>query len=172
MSVAEFEKLITPKPGRTLIVGSRVYGDKEDRRKRYADVVGLDMQVGPGVDIVDDLEDPIFLLDEPFAHVECMSVLEHCRRPWLMAANLEKMLEPGGTIFITVPFIWRVHGYPDDYWRFTESGVRSLFTVIEWTDVAYSGRGLTSANNIPSCRGPDDWPHFARTEVCMFGHRC
>lgn len=165
MSVEQFERLVRPKFGRTLIVGSRIYNAKEDRRKRYSDVVGVDLSDGDGVDIVADLETQTV---GTFAHIECMSVLEHCRRPWLMAANLERMLEPAGTIFITVPFIWRVHGYPDDYWRFTVSGIKALFTVIEWAQEAYSHRILCGADDVPAVKS-DDWPHFARTEVCMFG---
>jgi len=170
MSVEAFEKLISPKPGRTLIVGSRVYGNKEDRRKRYPDAIGVDMQAGDGVDVVADLEDDINYQGQ-FAHIECMSVLEHCRRPWRMACNLEEMMGDGSTLFVTVPFIWRVHGYPDDYWRFTISGVKALFTEIEWQHEAYSGRGLTDEKGIPSVRSADDWPCFARTEVCLFGHK-
>lgn len=158
---------VTPKVGRTLIVGSRVYGAKEDRRKRYTDVVGVDMSAGDGVDVVADLEQEGVGL---FAHIECMSVLEHCRRPWLMARNLELMLEPKGTLYITAPFVWRVHGYPDDYWRFTLSGVRSLFTLIDWRAGAYAHRGLCHADEIP-CVKSDDIPHFARSEVCLFGVR-
>jgi hypothetical protein len=169
MSVEAFERLITPKPGRTLIVGSRVYGAKEDRRKRYAHVLGVDMQAGVGVDVVADLE--IAALDGAWHHIECMSVLEHCKRPWLMAANLEKMLEAAGTIFIAAPFVWKVHGYPDDYWRFTISGVKSLFTAIEWTQEAYSHRHLCRGEDIPAARAGEDWPHMAVTEVCLFGHR-
>lgn len=164
-----FERQISPRAGRTLIAGSRVYGAKEDRRARYADVVGVDMTAGPGVDIVADLE--LDRLPETFAHIECMSVLEHCRRPWLMAANLQRMLEPGGTLFITVPFIWRVHGYPDDYWRFTVSGVKSLFCDIEWTHEAYSHRELCRAEDVPAVKAGEDWPFFARTEVFVFGRR-
>ncbi len=161
-----FESLFTPKVGRTLIAGSHVYGQKEDRRQRYADVVGVDMQKGPGVDVVADLESAP--LGE-FAHIECMSMLEHCQRPWLVCANLERMLEPGGTIFITAPFAWRVHGYPDDYFRFTVSGVKSLFTQIAWQHEAYAHRHLTTADQIPWARSADDWPCIARTEVCLFG---
>jgi hypothetical protein len=172
MSVEAFEKLFTPKPGRTLIVGSRVYGDKEDRRKRYADAVGVDIQDGAGVDIVADLEHVCVDGIAGFAHVECMSVLEHSLRPWHLAKTIEDdLMERGGTLFVTVPFIWRVHGYPDDYWRFTISGVKALFSRIEWKHEAYSGRGLTDEKGITSARSADDWPCFARTEVCMFGHK-
>jgi SAM-dependent methyltransferase len=167
--------LFTPKPGRTLIVGSRVYNGKEDRRKRYPDAIGVDMQAGDGVDEVFDLATDnhdtglIGYWWECFTHVECMSVLEHCRQPWLMAKNIENVLEPGGTIFVTVPFVWRVHGYPDDYWRFTISGVKALFSQIEWEHEAYSHRDLSP--DIPAIRSADDWPYFARTEVCMFGRK-
>lgn len=162
-----FERLFVPKQGRTLIVGSRVYGNKEDRRKRYADAIGVDMQEGEGVDVVADLETAPVLA--PFAHIECLSVLEHVRRPWLMAANLERMLEPGGTIFIAAPFVWRVHAYPDDYWRFTTSGIKSLFTKIEWQHEAYGHRDLCADRDVPCVKAGNDWPYFARTEVFLFG---
>lgn len=167
MSVEAFEARCTPKSGRTLITGSRVYNGKEDRRKRYPDALGVDMERGEGVDEVRNLENLWFT--EPFAHIECMSVLEHCRRPWMMADRLERILEPLGTILVTVPFIWRVHGYPDDYWRMTINGVKSLFTQIDWQHESYSHRGLSDEKDIPSVRSPDDWPCFARTETCLFG---
>jgi SAM-dependent methyltransferase len=167
--LADFEKQITPKQGRTLIVGSRVYGAKEDRRKRYKDALGVDMQAGEGVDLVHNMEDECLRLGL-FAHIECMSVLEHCRAPWLMAGNMERALEPGGTIFIAVPFVWRVHDYPDDYFRFTVSGVKALFDKITWTNSAYSHRTLCKAEDVPAVRAGEDWPYFARTEVFVFGH--
>ena len=127
------------------------------------------MQPGPGVDRVLDLEEPLPADFGPFAHVECMSVLEHSRRPWLLAANIERVLEPGGTLFVTVPFVWRVHGYPDDYWRFTTSGVRELFPRVTWTAEAYAHSEMSDGQHVP-CVKLKDWPYFARTEVCMFGH--
>jgi hypothetical protein len=166
----DFEKLFVPSQGRTLIVGSRIYGNKEDRRKRYADAVGVDMQPGDGVDIVHDLEDVTSRLGH-FAHVECMSMLEHCRRPWIVCENLELMMEPGGTIFITAPFVWRVHGYPDDYWRFTTSGIKSLFNTIEWKHEAYVHRDLCAGQDVPCVKAGNDWPFFARTEVMLFGRK-
>jgi hypothetical protein len=169
-SLTKFEALFTPKPGRTLIVGSRVYNGKEDRRKRYPNAIGMDMQAGEGVDIVINLEDTLpVAMAWSIDHVECMSVLEHCRHPWLMAQNIELLMRDGGTLFVTVPFVWRVHGYPDDYWRFTISGVKALFSQIEWEHEAYSHRDLSP--DIPAIRSADDWPYFARTEVCMFGRK-
>ena len=161
-----FEKLhVRPKVGPTLIVGSQIYVHKQDRRKLHAEAVGVDMIAGPGVDVVADLEMETIGM---FAHIECMSVLEHCRRPWLMAANLERMLEPGGTIYVTAPFVWRVHGYPDDYWRFTINGIKSLFTRIDWKAESYAHKGLCKGDDVP-CVKIDELPHFGRSEVCLFG---
>jgi hypothetical protein len=167
---SEFEAVrVRPNPGRTLIVGSHIYVNKEDRRKRYADVVGVDMQAGPGVDRVLDLEEALPGDLGLFAHVECMSVLEHSRRPWLLAANVERLMEAGGSIYVTVPFVWRVHGYPDDYWRFTESGVRELFPAVKWESIEYAHSGLTDGSHVP-CVKLRDFPYFVRTEVCAFGY--
>jgi len=156
---------VRPKLGPTLIVGSQLYGNKLDRRRLHADCTGVDMTAGPGVDVVADLELETVGM---FAHIECMSVLEHCRRPWLMAANLEKMLDPCGTIYVTAPFVWRVHGYPDDYWRFTINGIKSLFTRIDWKAESYASRDLHTGDFLP-CVKVDDLPHFGRSEVCLFG---
>jgi hypothetical protein len=32
---------------------------------------------------------------------------------------------------------WRVHGYPDDYWRMTISALGVIFPQIEWLDRFY-----------------------------------
>ena len=44
-----------------------------------------------------------------------------------MAANITNLLTDSGKLIVSVPFAWQVHGYPDDYWRFTPSGIRTLF---------------------------------------------
>jgi SAM-dependent methyltransferase len=159
---------VRPAPGRVLIVGARVYGSREDRRIRHAEAVGVDMLAGPGVDAVIDMEEPAALALGTFAHIECVSVLEHSRRPWLLAANLERMLQPGGTIYVTAPFVWRVHGYPHDYWRFTQDGVRELLPGITWDAMAYTHHYLTAKNRVPAFE-VEGIPYFARTEVCGFG---
>jgi hypothetical protein len=162
----EFEaRFVRPRQGRTLIVGSKVYRTRTDRRPLFPDAVGVDMQAGDGVDVVHDLEEPCDL--GTFAHVECRSVLEHAARPWLLAANLERMMTSGSTLFLTVPFVWRVHGYPDDYWRFTIGGVKRLFRNIVWQTLIYSSN--ESATQVPVKKGSTIM--IERTEVYGFGAR-
>ena len=164
-----------PREGRTLIVGSHIYGGKEDRRKRYANAWGVDMLAGPGVDVVADLEDwgmVTYLLPiSGFDHVECHSVLEHSRRPWLMAENITALMAPGATLDLRVPFVWRPHAYPSDYFRYTTEGVRVLFPRIDWEGLLYATD--THLSKVAKLMGlhQDDRVHLARCEVMGFGVR-
>lgn len=161
---------VRPTQGRALIVGSRIYADKPDRRLWHRDAIGVDMSEGPGVDRVLDLEDAPPADLGTFNHIECISVLEHSRRPWLLAANIERLLEPGGTLHVQAPFVWRVHAYPADLWRFTIDGVRALFPNIEWGQMAYAHERVEPKNKIPSL-SRSGRVYFQRTEVCGFGVR-
>jgi SAM-dependent methyltransferase len=61
----------------------------------------------------------------------CMDLLEHTSNPFLVAKNIAASLKPGAYLFVTVPFVWPLHGFPDDYWRFSPSGVVELFKDME-----------------------------------------
>jgi SAM-dependent methyltransferase len=124
-----------------LEVGSKDYGNTASFRQHFPDqvYVGIDMLEGPGVDHVLDLTEDFESVDRVldgrrFRTVICLCVLEHCARPFKMAENIERLLEPGGVVYVSAPFSWRLHGYPDDYWRFTPSGIRQLFPSIEFKD--------------------------------------
>ena len=126
--------------GPVLEVGSRDYGSTQDLRALLPgapDWLGVDLQAGPGVDLVLDLAGPFETVDEAlggrrFGSVFCLSVLEHCARPFDLAANLTRLLAPGGLLCVGVPFAWKLHGYPSDYWRFTHHGVQQLFPALRF----------------------------------------
>jgi hypothetical protein len=168
---AEFEALhIRPRGGRALIVGSKLYPTREDRRQRYVEAVGLDMLAGDGVDVVHDLEEAPPESLGRFMHVECRSVLEHSRRPWLLAAHIEDLMMPGATLDLSVPFIWGLHAYPSDLFRFTDAGVRELFPRIDWRHLCYASDHL-AAGEKTARRDIDDHIWLPRTEVLGFGVR-
>lgn len=162
------EKYVRPNPGPVLIAGSKVYPGRRDRRKVYENAVGIDQEEGEGVDIVADLENPLLVYVGRFHHIECWSVLEHAKRPWLIAQNLESMLTPMGSIHITVPFVWRIHGYPSDYWRFTIEAIRELFPRIEWQTLLYAHTKLDSQVPGGTIEGHKFFP---KCEVFGFGLR-
>jgi hypothetical protein len=126
--------------GPFLEVGSKDYGSTQNLRSVFAgrDIyVGVDCENGTGVDVVLDLTDDFDAVDTKlggyrFGAIFCLSVLEHCAQPFKMAENLTRLLTPHGKICISVPFSWKFHGYPSDYWRFTQEGVKQLFPRLEF----------------------------------------
>lgn len=184
-ALKRFLKQCTINEGRALIVGSKIHEgtDKPDRRKLYADAIGVDMEEGLGVDRVCNLEEDEDVMQtfrkegwpadphywDKFSHVECTSVLEHSRRPWLLCANLERVMQPGATIFVLVPWVWRVHGYPSDYWRMTPAAVESLFPSIDWEAQGYIVED-NLVEKVPRLT-QNGVRYFARSELVMFGRR-
>jgi SAM-dependent methyltransferase len=118
-----------------LEVGSRDYGNTATFRNIFkygeGEYVGIDVANGKGVDRVVDLTADFkvvkAVLPEKFNTIICLSVLEHCHEPFKMAQNIDKLLNPGGRLYVSVPFSWKIHNYPADYWRFTPAGIRNLF---------------------------------------------
>lgn len=168
----EFQSKFTVAKGRALIVGSKIHDDtgKDDRRLIYPDALGVDMEDGEGVDRVLNLESRLPRNVGRFSHIECTSVLEHSRRPWLLAANLERLLIEGGTILVMIPWVWRIHAYPSDYWRMTPEAVVSLFPSVEWLGQSYIVEGrLTQKVPKTTLQGVR---YLARSELIMFGRKC
>lgn len=165
-----------PSQGRTLIAGSRLYEGREDRRALYTPTaIGVDMLAGPGVDRVLNLEDKEAVKSlGMFDHIDCLSVLEHSKAPWKLAGNLQRMLKQGGTLYLSVPFIWRVHSYPNDYFRFTVEGARVLFENIWWRKLAYVTNKDIEPKALSRVYGDNDEDGeqvFYRCEVVGFGVR-
>lgn len=112
--------------------------------------VGVDMEDGPGVDVVLDLTEDFDRIDAKlggrrFAAIFCLSVLEHCEQPFKMAENLTRLLKPKGRICIGAPFSWKVHAYPNDYWRFTPEGIKKLFPKVRF-DIERSTAATSKKN--------------------------
>lgn len=73
------------------------------------------MEEGKRVDAVFDLTRGVGSLPKGyFALGICCSVLEHVERPWSFARNLSRLIRPGGMLFLSVPWVWHYHAYPDD----------------------------------------------------------
>jgi SAM-dependent methyltransferase len=82
--------------------------------------VGCDMRPGPGVDRVEDVT-AISLPDESAGTVLCIETFEHVFEVSRAFDEVFRLLKPGGIFVITSPLNFRIHGYPDDYWRMTPS---------------------------------------------------
>jgi SAM-dependent methyltransferase len=64
--------------------------------------------------------------DASFDGVLCSQVLEHVDRPEDVISELGRVLKPGGTGLISVPFFYNLHMEPHDYFRFTPYGIKGM----------------------------------------------
>lgn len=100
--------------------------------------VGFDMRGGPGVDVVLDLLDND-LPDESAGAVLIMDTLEHVEYPRKAIEEAYRILRPGGLLLISSVMNYVIHGYPNDYWRFTPEGFKSLLKQFSQSFVGFAG---------------------------------
>lgn len=102
---------------------------------------GIDMQPGDGVDQVADIHDLPSEWSDRFSAVLCSEVLEHVSMPWVALPELFRVTAPGGWIVVTTLTAFPIHGFPDDFYRYTESGLRFLLQESGYVDVETASAG-------------------------------
>ena len=118
--VAEMVGAYDLKDGNVLEVGS--LNENGTPRQFFAGpYVGVDMRAGRDVDEVMTSHDLRFP-DESFDVVISTEMLEHDPFPWVSMAEMGRVLKPGGVLILTARGNgFKLHAYPDDYWRFMPS---------------------------------------------------
>lgn len=104
--------------------------DLGSRSKVKKTAVSVDLTPAQGVDVVADAHALPFANDT-FDYIWCNAVLEHVPYPLKVASEMTRTLKPRGLAFIQVPFLENVHGWPQDYYRFTLQGLRVVFNDLE-----------------------------------------
>jgi len=89
--------------------------------------VSIDIEPGPGVDVVADAHDLSHFPDGSFEMVLATEVLEHLHTPQRAIDEMHRVLKPSGSVILTTRFIFPLHNIPGDYWRFTRYGLEHLF---------------------------------------------
>jgi SAM-dependent methyltransferase len=98
----------------------------------HADYVGLDvesagefgMQRTAGIIYYDGQRMPF--ADASVDHVLCSEVIEHVPDAAACVAEIARVLRPGGTLVMTMPWSARLHHLPHDYRRLTRYGLTAL----------------------------------------------
>jgi SAM-dependent methyltransferase len=117
--------------GRLLDVGAGE-GPWREMLPDPADYVGVDVDMAddfgmtkrPGITYYDGITLPFD--DSSFEQVLCTEVLEHVSSPIVLLQDIHRVLAPGGSLILTVPWSARVHHLPHDYFRFTVFGLRNV----------------------------------------------
>jgi hypothetical protein len=120
-------------------------GQPNDLRPLFAghDFTGTDFREGPGVDRVEDLR-RLSYGEHEIGTALCLDTLEHCADPIAAARELHRVVSrDGGVCVISSVMLMGIHGYPNDYWRFTPEGFRILLDGFDHVDVA--GMGFADA---------------------------
>lgn len=93
-------------------------------------ILSLDVFPFDGVDIVADAEHLPFK-DNSIDGAISESVLEHVKSPKEAVSEMIRVIKPGGYIYTSAPFIHPFHASPDDFNRWTTSGLKELFNGLE-----------------------------------------
>lgn len=94
--------------------------------------IGVDLAVGDvawnyhTLDAISDLVRLPFGANT-FDAALCTQVLEHVNEPHLVLQEIQRVLKPGGRLFLTAPQSWHQHQKPHDYYRYTSFGLRHQF---------------------------------------------
>lgn len=75
-----------------------------------------------------------------FDAVLCTQVLEHVPNPADALRELHRVLRPGGSLWLTAPFVWPLHEEPYDFFRYTPYGLESLTSAAGFRGIEIEAR--------------------------------
>ena len=102
--------------------------------------------ISPEADVYCNLEEPLPFENGKFKTVLLINVLPLIFDFNLVAKEVYRILESGGTAYIWTSFNANTHPHPNDYFRFTEQSLEKIFKQASFPEVetkSYGGLGLT-----------------------------
>lgn len=89
-------------------------------------VMNVDVYPYPGVDVVADIHS-VPLPDGSVSGIVSDNVLEHVKDPTQAVREMHRLLEHGGYLYVSTPFMYPFHSSPHDFQRWTVEGLKELF---------------------------------------------
>jgi SAM-dependent methyltransferase len=92
--------------------------------------IGVDIEVGPGVDQVVEIGKPLPFPDSSFDIIIATSVFEHDPSFWKTLADMARLIKKSGHIYVSAPSNGMVHRFPLDCFRFYPDASISFLNII------------------------------------------
>lgn len=128
----QFERMLIEGRGFVLNIGAG------GTRQRYPNCVEFERSIFRHTDVVGDAHHLPFA-DDVFDQVFAFNVFEHLREPERAAAEILRVLKPGGSVVIHTAFLQALHEAPHHFYNATEFGVRNWFARFEIEKCDVSG---------------------------------
>ncbi len=103
-------------------------------RRIFEYSIAIDVIPFDYVDLVADATDLPFT-DGSVDVIVSESVLEHVKDPARAVREMLRVLKPGGTLYVSVPFLTPYHPSPEDYTRWTHVGLSDMLSGCEQIEV-------------------------------------
>lgn len=136
-----------------------ISGDKWGKKGIFKEYTSLDY---PDYDVCNGA------LPEQYDLIIAEQVFEHLQWPYRAGRNIFQMLKPGGYFLISTPFLLKVHNYPIDCSRWTETGIKYFlaecgFPLESITTSSWGNRACVKAN-LNGWRYYNKWFHSLKNE--------
>jgi len=107
------------------------------------DVIKTANMGGAGTcDFTVDLEKPLDIPSSSYNNIICLNVLEHIYHFQSVIDESYRILKPGGSYILSVPFLFNIHGSPDDYFRYTKSSLEKMLAERGFGEIKIQEIGL------------------------------
>jgi SAM-dependent methyltransferase len=85
--------------------------------------------------VLTDVTTALPFRDGAFAAVLALNTFEHLGNDRAALGECVRVLRAGGSLHLMTPFLWRVHGDPDDFHRHTASAWAAMLRTAGATDI-------------------------------------
>lgn len=105
--------------------------------ERFPGYIGIDILSGRNVDFLVSSHDIVRTFGSAFFDlIVSAEMLEHDSEPWTTAAQIRAALKPGGHLILTTCGFNTLYHHPPDHFRYSLSGIESLFKDLEILELA------------------------------------